>query len=318
MNLYLAGRVLCYNLKRVIKMQINRLFEILYVLMNKERVTAKELAERFEVSRQTIIRDIDTLSTAGIPIYTERGRGGGISLLPDFVFDKFMLSEAEQSQILSALHGLSMLKQDDSKQILHKLATIFHHPMPNWLEIDFSEWNDNTDVFDDLKRAILGRQIVQFDYYNSQGDKSFRRIEPMKLWFKAKSWYLKGFCLTKQDIRVYKLLRIKNLVVTDEHFEQHNVNMISENAMDSQRLPIAIQLRLRIAPEMTYRVYDDFNPEEVEKQSDGSFIVNTAFEEDNWVYSFLLSYGQYIEVMKPQHIRAILKQEAQAIAQHYL
>ena len=148
-------------------MQINRLFEIIYVLLDKKSVTAKELAEHFGVSRRTICRDIDTLSTAGIPIYTERGKGGGIRLLPDFVLNKSLLSEQEQNEILSALHGLASIKTEGTDLILQKLSSIFGKTTTNWLEVDFPGWSYENDYFNDLKVAISERRIAEFDYYNS-------------------------------------------------------------------------------------------------------------------------------------------------------
>jgi len=245
-------------------------------------------------------------------------KGGGISLLPDFVLNKSILSKQEQSEILSALHGLSNLRADDTNKVLQKLSTIFNSPMPNWLEIDFSEWSRTDDFFNDFKTAIIERRIVEFDYYNSYGDKTFRRIEPIQLWFKSKSWYLKGFCLTKQGIRLYKLLRIKNPVITDEHFTERDLAAISENPLDNWDKQPEVTLKLRIAPEMTYRVHDDFIESEVEKQADGSFIVTAALTEDSWVYGFLMSYGKHIEVLEPEHIRNIVKDEAQEILKKYL
>jgi len=106
--------------------------------MGKERITAKALAEHFDVSRQTICHDMDTLSIAGIPIYTQKGKGGGISLLPNFVLNKSILGEHEQGEILSALQGLSNVKTDATNQILQKLSTIFNKNMTNWLEVDYS------------------------------------------------------------------------------------------------------------------------------------------------------------------------------------
>ena len=299
-------------------MRINRLFEIVYILLDKKRVTARELAEHFGVSRQTIVRDIDTLSMTGIPIYSERGKGGGISLLPDFVLNKSILSEQEQKEILSALHGLSNLKTDDTSKVLQKLSTIFNSSIPNWLEIDFSEWSRNDDFFNGFKNAIVEQRIVEFDYYNSYSSKTFHRIEPIQLWFKSKSWYLKGFCLAKQGIRLYKLLRIKNPIITGEHFDERDLAAVSENPLDNWDKQLEVTLKLRIAPEMTYRVYDDFIESEVEKQADGSFIVTVVLTEDNWVYSFLMSYGKYIEVIEPEHIRNIVKDEAKEILKKYL
>ena len=169
------------TIAQVIKMQINRMFEIIYILMDKKQVTANALATHFGVSRQTICRDIDTLSVAGIPICTQKGKGGGISLLPDFVLNKSLLSEQEQREILSALQGLSNVKTAETEHVLQKLSTIFNKPTANWLEVDYSGWSHENDFFNDFKRAILEHRIAEFDYYNSYGDKTFRRIEPMQL-----------------------------------------------------------------------------------------------------------------------------------------
>ena len=120
---------------------MNRLFEIIYILLNKKSTTARELAEHFGVSQRTIYRDVDTLSLADIPVYTEKGKGGGISLLPDFVLNKSILSEQEQNEILSALQGLSSVKTTETDQVLKKLSTIFNKNTVNWLEVDFSDWS---------------------------------------------------------------------------------------------------------------------------------------------------------------------------------
>lgn len=300
-------------------MHINRLFEIVYILLDKKKVTARELTEHFGVSRRTICRDIDTLSMAGIPIYTERGKGGGIRLLPNFVLNKSILSEQEQNEILSALYCLSNIKTDDTNQILGKLSSIFSKSTTNWLEVDFTGWSHENDFFNDLKIAILERRIVEFNYYNRYGDKTFRRVEPMQLWFKSKSWYLKGFCLTKHDMRLYKLPCIKNLVVTNVIFNVRELLVISGNPISSiyEGQNIAT-IRLRIEPERAYRVFEDFYEGMVEKQPDGGFIVTVSWPEDNWLYAFILSFGRYIEVLEPEHIRNIIKDEAQKISNKYL
>lgn len=300
-------------------MQINRLFEIIYILLNKKTITARELSEYFGVSRRTICRDVDTLSLAGVPIYTERGRGGGISLLPDFVLNKSILNEHEQNEILSALHSLSNIKTDDTSQILRKLSTIFNKTTINWIEVDYVGWSHENDYFNDFKLAILERRISKFDYYNSRGDKSIRRVEPIQLWFKSKSWYLKAFCLTKQSMRLYKLSRIKNLVVTDEYFTGReslaiSYNPVQESFRDQQKETII----LHIEAEMASRVYDDFYESMVDQQPDGSFIITVEWPEDIWLYNFILSFGTYIEVLEPNHLRGIIKEQAHKISQKYL
>ena len=300
-------------------MQINRLFEIIYILLDKKSMTARELAEHFGVARRTICRDIDTLSTAGIPVYTARGKGGGIRLLPDFVLNKSILSGQEQSEILSALHGLSSIKVDDTRQILQKLSVMFNKTAANWLEVDYSGWGYENNYFNDFKTAIVERRIVEFDYYNSHGGKTFRNVEPLQVWFKSKSWYLKGFCLNKQSVRLYKLSRIKNLVVTRKIFAERESLSVSGNPISSiYEGGRNVTLTLRIDRERAYRVYDDFYESMVEKQPDGSFIVTVTWPEDSWLYGFILSFGKYIEVLEPEHIRRMIKDEAEKISQKYL
>jgi len=299
-------------------MQINRLFEITYILLNKRTVTAKELAERFLVSTRTIYRDIDAISLAGIPVYTEKGKSGGISLLPDFVLDKSILSEREQNEILSALHSLSNIKTEETKQILNKLSSIFNKTAANWLEVDFSGWGFENDFFNGFKTAITERRIAEFDYYNSYGEKFFRRVEPIQLWFKSMSWYLKGFCLTKQEMRLYKLSRIKNLAVTDSRFSVRDLDTASEDLFrDNRQGQKDVMLKLHIKPEMAYRVFDDFYESMVEKQPDGSFIVKVLWPEDNWLYGFILSFGEFAEVLEPEYIRKIIKDKAEKISKLY-
>ena len=119
-------------------MQINRLFEIVYILLEHQCMTAKELANRFEVSVRTIYRDIDVLSAAGIPIYMTRGKGGGISLLPNFILNKTVLTESEKTEILSALHAVQAVNSNESKTVIQRLSNLFGEAQTDWLEIDFS------------------------------------------------------------------------------------------------------------------------------------------------------------------------------------
>ena len=298
-------------------MKLNRLFEIVYILLQKKSVPAKELAEHFGVSARTIYRDVDVLSLAGIPVYTEQGKGGGISLLPDFVLNKSILSEQEQSEILSALHGLSNVKTPETGKVLQKLSTIFNRTAVNWLEVDFSDWSFTTgQIFNDIKTAILERRIAEFDYYSTYGEKTRRRIEPVQLWFKSKSWYIKGFCLMRQDMRTFKLTRVKNLVITDECFAERDLLTVTSETSGHEKQYVT--LILRIEPQMAYRVHDEFDELMVEKQEDGGYIITVTWPEDEWVYGTILSYGEYITVLEPEHVREVVKGKLRKAVEKYL
>ena len=300
------------------KMQTSRLFEIVYTLLNKERVTAKELAERFGVSTRTIYRDIDAIDLAGIPVYTEKGKGGGISLLPDYVLSKSVFSEQEQNEILSMLHGLAQIRSAESENLLHKLSAIFNKTATNWLEVDFSDWSYcNEDFWASLKTAILNRRITTFDYYSTYSEKTHRRVEPVQLWFKSKAWYLKAYDINRKDMRTFKLIRMRNLVVTDETFSERDILRAQTDKPQIPDQKPYVNLRLLIKPEMTHRVLDEFAADIEEQLEDGSFIISVYWTEDNWIYGTILSFGEYIEVLEPPNIREIIREKAKKIIKQH-
>lgn len=301
-------------------MQINRLFEMIYILLDKKTITAKELAQQFEVSVRTIYRDIDILSAGGIPIYTNKGKGGGISLMDDFVLNKSMLSATEQNEILMSLQSLHAVKVPEIDKVLTKLRTIFNKQVINWIDVDFSHWGSNDserEKFDILKAGILRATIVSFDYCSSDGEKNKRIVEPVKLVFKGRSWYLYGYCQTKGGFRIFKITRIKNIHSSTEEFTRKISDDIWGEPQQSYNEGM-ITLILRIDARMEYRVYDEFDQDLIVKNTDGSFTVSVTFPENEWVYGYVLSYGNYAEVLEPQHIREIVKKKFQDGLQRYL
>ena len=298
-------------------MQVNnRLFEIVYILMQKKKVTAKELADRFEVSTRTIYRDIEILSRANIPIYATKGKDGGIGLLDEYVLNKTILSEEEQKQILFALQGMKKVTGQNEKDILGKLSALFNKEVNDWIRIEFSNWSkDNMQEkrFNIIKSAILNKQLIEFTYYNSNGEESKRTVEPLQIWFKNKSWYLISYCRNKEDYRIFKISRIKEMKVLEEHFEREPPKREKEKYNFK-----SISLELQIDKEMAYRVYDEFENEEIRKKEDGSFIVNVEYPENEWVYGYILSFGEYIKVLSPERAKSIIKDKLEKTLKNYL
>lgn len=296
-------------------MQVNnRLFEILYILLQKKKVTAKELAEKFEVSTRTIYRDIEALSSANIPIYMSKGKDGGISILEEYILNKSILSEEEQNQILFALQSLEKMDGQTEKAVLEKMSTIFNKKVTDWIKIDFSNWSSSKEnTFQIIKSAILNKQLVEFIYYNSVGDKNLRIVEPLQIWFKDKSWYLISYCRLKKDYRFFKLTRMKEVKLLEEHFERE---MPEQNEEEKEIKNILLELE--ISKEMAFRVYDEFDSNEITKKDDGNFIVKVEFPENEWVYSFILSFGEYVKVLSPEYAKNIVKHKLQNTLKNYL
>lgn len=299
-------------------MQVNsRLFEIVYLLLEKKKVTAKELAERFEVSTRTIYRDIEVLSRANIPIYATKGKDGGIGLLEEFVLNKTVLSEEEQNQILFALQGMDKVTGQAGNDIVAKLSTIFQKEADDWLKIDFSNWGkegSQKEWFAILKKAILQKKLVQFIYFNTDGQKTKRTVEPLQIWFKDKSWYLVSYCRQKEDYRIFKIARMKEVEVLNEHFER----TLPEPSTEQKRSFPTITLQLEISKEMAYRVYDEFEPNEITPKENGDFVVTVEYPENDWVYGYLLSFGEYIKVIAPNKVKNIIKDKLEKTLKNYL
>lgn len=298
--------------------QISRLFSIVYYLLEKKGSTGKELANRFGVSVRTIYRDIDTLSSAGIPIYTNQGKGGGIVILDNFVLNKSVLSEKEQDEILLALQNLSAAQYPDIDFVLSRLSSLFKKSDVNWIEVDFSPWGSDErkkENFHMLKMAIIRKQIIIFEYFNTSGAKSIRRVEPIKLIFKDKAWYLKAYCYDRKAGRTFKISRMANIEITEDVFEQRTQDGFPAELEDNQFHEF-IDIRLKISPAGAYRIYDDFNEKEIMKHEDGSFTVIASMPAGDWLSNYILSYGPAIEAMEPQSLRDAVIAKIEVIMQN--
>jgi predicted DNA-binding transcriptional regulator YafY len=298
-------------------MQIDRMLRIVFILLNKKKVTASELATEFEVSPRTIYRDLDALSQAGIPVYTCQGRNGGIKLLDNYVLNKSLLSQAEQNQILAALSGLNAVHYPEAEKALTKLSALFGKETMDWIVVDFSDWGPSKqETLAQIKEAIINRRLISFTYYNSYGEKTIRTVEPLQLWFKSRAWYLRAFCRNKQSQRLFKLNRIKNIRLLPEEFTRQPKKE-DPPLPDFEAQNPGVEITMKIHPTQAYRVYDEFEESQITRHADGSFTVRFSYPEDEWVYGFILSFGMYAEVIKPLQIREIIKERLQKTLAFY-
>ncbi len=286
-------------------MHQGRLFEILYVLVEKRHVTARELAERFEVSARTIYRDIDALSSAGIPVYTQKGQGGGIHLMDGFVLDRTLLSTQEKGEILLGLQTLAVGHALEDDRTLRRMAALFRCDAADWLDVDFAQWGDGEEqraAFCCVKQAILDRHILSFRYYGSNGTCTYRRVEPMRLRFKGGNWYVHAYCLQRQAFRLFRLSRMEDTRAQAATFVPRPGLPAMLETPDTQP-PSMVHLCLRFDAAAAYRVRDTFHPRCVVSLPDGTLQVETDFPEDGWVLGFLLSFGPQVQIIAPTHIR---------------
>lgn len=305
---------LWYNAGRGDSVKTERMFQILYILLQRRSVTAPQLAEMLEVSVRTIYRDIDSLSLAGVPVYTSKGKGGGISLPENYTFDKSLLSDKEQDQILLALHS-TKTADDNADKLIAKLGAIFQKGFKSWIEVDFSRWGQSEadrDKFELLKRAIIDKDMLEIEYCNSYGDINKRSIKPLKLIFKDKSWYLQAYCCKACDFRLFKINRITDINLLQRKFEDEFIDLpiIDNKEYPKEQLTKVV---LRFPKRLSYRVFEEFSMNEIKKTPEGDLIVSAYMPNDNWLYGYLLSFGSYVKIIEPKSVKEKVNSIAQEI-----
>ena len=305
-----------YNIREVIKMRESRLFRIVYYLLQNGKATAPELAQKFEVSIRTIYRDIDSISSAGIPIYATQGKGGGISILNDYTLDKSLLSEQEQEQMLTALQGMIATTEENSNELLTKLSGLFQINSTNWIEVDFSDWAHRTpqqNTFNIIKEAIFQKRVISFCYFSGKGNKEKRNVRPIRLVFKSKSWYLYSFCLLRNDYRFFKLTRIKELEMLSETFTQDFTPTKIEKQIQVEN---TVAVKLKFDRQAAFRVYDEFT-DNITEDSQGNLYVQIDLPDNEVLYSYVMSFSDSVEIIEPQSIREQMKKRLQKMQEKY-
>ncbi|HNW85843.1 MAG TPA: YafY family protein [Candidatus Limiplasma sp.] len=296
----------------------DRLFQLLYLLLEKGTATAPEIARTLDVSVRTVYRDVEALSFAGVPLYASAGKGGGISLAAGYSLNKALLSDAEQNQILFAIQSLRATDRAVDG-LLAKLGGIFKKQSVNWIEVDFSRWGlGETDHrrFDIIRNAILEKRVLEVLYCGASGQTTRRKIKPFKLIFKDKNWYLQAFCLHAEDYRLFKMGRIMELSLCSETFED-TFEDAPPIEMPSPPAPQPVTATLRFTPAVAFRVFDEFDRRSVEPQADGTLLVNAPFPLDSWAIGYLLTFGTEIEVLQPPALRAKIADLSKKIYEHH-
>ena len=290
-------------------MQNSRLLEMLLLLMEKGSVSAPKLAEQFDVSVRTIYRDIDALSAAGIPVYVTTGRNGGVRLMDNFVLDKSVLTEDEKSEVLIGLQSLLAVPFLNDGIALRKLSLLFEQKI-DWIEVDFSRWgninNEYSQKFELIKEAIFNKKSIDFQYVNGNGSFSERKTDPLKLLYKFRDWYLYGYCHLREDFRLFKITRMTELQILPQPFDLQYDTAQWFDDMNEKWGQTSIEVRLWFPHQYAHRIYDVFESVYIENKDDGIYVTE-KLPEDEWLYSFLLSFGANVRVIQPKHIKKELK-----------
>lgn len=287
-------------------MKSNRMFGILCLLLEREKMTAQELADYFEVSVRTIHRDLLDLSGAGFPVTTQQGIGGGISLLPNFKYSKSVLSKEDMDLIISGIQGFSSI--DDSakiKTLLAKLRLVQEDKLllENDIIIDFTSWNHRSMTIEKIKvirSAIASHRLLDMEYYSSKGY-SQRIVEPYKLIFKEEYWYLFAYCTQRQDFRVFKINRILNLCLCEQTFVERSDYEIPvfHSALSNSK---GEYVTVKMDKSYEFLALDFFGQNNI-KEVGNSLYISFYTEYPQWVITTFASLGDKAEIIEPKSLR---------------
>ena len=284
-------------------MKLDRLIGILTTLQQKERITAPQLAKRFEVSRRTILRDIDTLCLAGIPIVTTRGSDGGIAIMDGYKINKAVLTAEELQNLVAALKGLdSVSKQSNFEGLMSKIA-----PENSIVSLADSVVIDLSSHYKDslsekialFKQAIAEHQSVTFDYYYQKGE-TVREIEPYFVEFRWNAWYVFGRCRLRKDFRRFKMNRLWNYTMTESVFTPQPVPL--EQASGEYAFPEPCNIKIRFDKSVRFRLIEDYGLNCYEEIDDG-LLLSLDYTNKEYIFGWILGFGDKAEVLAPDEMR---------------
>ncbi|MFB4327044.1 YafY family protein [Priestia sp. BR_2] len=311
-------------------MKIDRLLAITVLLLNRGRLSAKELADRFEVSSKTIYRDMDTLCKAGIPIVAHQGITGGFEIMEHYMIDKYWLSAEEMSTLVTAVKGLSSALEDPQMgMLLEKIKALLRRVEQGLgdeyrkepVVMDFQPWGQRQGLKPAvglLKQAIHDKRRVQMEYIDAEGSAERRTIEPASLFLKGNVWYVQAFCLEREDFRLFRLSRMQDIKMLSEAYEPRPWPGKERLEWDSSWSNVREQETvLLFEAAARQRVADMFPPEQVTVNPDGSLRVHVLYKLDEWFYGMILSFGDQVLVELPGEAAEEVKRRAKRMLLRY-
>lgn len=296
-------------------MKIDRLISIILWMNGRGRVTARSLAEKYEVSIKTIQRDIDAIDRAGVPIVSYKGRDGGYEIEKNYRIDHSVMKRQDGQLIAKLLEGLGRTYNFRELDYLKEKFSVFdgEKTTQSRFLIDFSSWGDETKTREKLRRvdrAFNERRLLVFSYYNLHGERSRRIVEPLKLVFKYYNWYLCAFCRGKEAPRLFKVRRMREIEMGESFGVERQIDL---GALFRERTDRLTKVKLKISEELKMKI-DDYFESYTMPDAD---TIEVELPMDDWLFRLILGFGADAEALAPESLRDRIKREIKAMAGIY-
>ncbi len=306
-------------------MRIDRMLAITIMLLNRDKISAKELSDKFEVNVRTIYRDIDALNLAGIPVVSYPGNNGGFGIMENYKIDRQYLSLDDMSSILTALKSINNTLDDNGidiaiKKIENLIPQNKRESLNETAVIDMLPWGVSDGIRDklrDVHNACAENKIIKFKYTSQQSTVTSRTVEPMTIILKGTAWYLFAYCRERADFRIFKVTRMKDVEKLSETFVRRDATYKDYIDTKPATVTATVNLKLRFKKDFSGYVSGYFDESTVSVLENGDLCVNIDFPEDNWIAGWLLSFGDMVEVLEPVRYRTLLKTHAENILKIY-
>jgi predicted DNA-binding transcriptional regulator YafY len=306
-------------------MKIERLVSIIMILLERKMVTASELSKRFEVSVRTIYRDIDSLNRAEIPIVTSPGANGGLGIIDSYKLEKRFFTKTDIATLLIGLQSIQVPNELEISNALAKISSLLSfenmyeiEENSNHIAIDISSWsgtNPYASLIKMIQSSLKEKRILTFTYSDREQSHTIRKVEPYRLIQKNTTWYMEGFCLTRNDFRLFRLSRMFETAMLDEQFTPRPSNIQTPYQFTFPTVPKIATIR--ITESAREKVIDLFGEECIQQETDWTWIAYIPMHDNSQGYSFILSLGDKCELLEPIEYRSNLKKYIEKINKLY-
>lgn len=302
-------------------MKLERLISMIYMLLNNEVVSASALADKYGVSQRTIYRDIDAICAAGIPVVSYQGVNGGYGIIDSYKMDKSLLGSYDVGSLITVLHGMSTVFDDErAMETVRKLQTIQKDDRPPNLSMDMGSLRTYNESLRLLRTAIAERHAVRFEYVSGKNERTHRSVEPVSLHYQYDTWFLFGYCRSRNDYREFKLSRMSELHVLPDRFERNHNAAPQRMTFEKLRWNDHVDVELRFSSEALAKALDFFYDAERSFNPDGSLTIKLKLDNtvgEKRLISIIMSFGTEAEIVNPPELRRALKENLEKILQTY-
>lgn len=306
-------------------MKYRIMLNILTQLLSKRKITAREIAERYEISVRSVYRYVEELNVCGIPVDVSRGRYGGISIADTYKLPSGYFTRDEYAATLNALNAMAGQVNDENLiSAREKLQSRIKSERAGTavcgnVIVDGGTWGDTKKFSEKMnvaEQAVNEHKSLIIDYISRGGEHSKRVIDPHILIFKQNVWYVYAFCHTKQSFRTFKIGRIKNAAFTGATFEKREFKR-EEIPLDfyypaEKTIPVTLEIeKASLADAEEWLGIDNIEPR------GNSFIAEVTLPDDGGLAGKILSYGGAIKVLSPQSLKEEVISAAEKIKKAY-